>query len=169
MTTDHRDHSTEKESQPIAFQQHEVSESIRAHSTTADPDYIDQFTLTTNAAAIGSPEQWARASLEDAAGLKGQAIWRVLLGLRLAWRSSPEQVAYWPIVDRGDTWITLSSHSWMLTGSLVIEVDDDHASLATFIRYERSIGERIWTTVSANHRSLAPSLLRAAWNIQKVG
>ncbi|MFQ6397408.1 hypothetical protein ACLMAJ_28660 [Nocardia sp. KC 131] len=168
MTTDHPDHRIEEPSEQVVLQQHQISESTRTHSTIIDPEYVDQFILATNAAAVGSPEQWARAALEGVAGVMGQIVWRGLLGLRLEWKSAPGQVAHWPIVDRGDTWVTLGARSWMLSCNLVIEVDDEHASLATFIRFERPIGERVWKTVSARHRSLAPSLLRGAWNLRRA-
>ncbi|WP_431951799.1 hypothetical protein [Nocardia lijiangensis] len=144
------------------FQQHEIPDAIRALGTLADPDYIDVFTLVASDAANWSPEQWARAAFEDVAGLQGQFIWRVVLGLRLDSRRSAERVAGWRIADRGDNWITLAAPSWMLTGNLVIHIDGERLSLATLIDYDRRIAERIWTRLSAVHRSLAPGLLRDA-------
>lgn len=144
------------------FQQYEIPEAILALATVADPDYIDLFTLVTPDAAVWSPEQWARAAFEDVAGLQGQFIWRVLLGMRLASRRSPAHVAGWDIADRGDGYITLAARSWMLTGNLVVRIDGDRLSLATIIDYDRRIAKPIWTRLSAIHRSLAPGLLHDA-------
>ncbi|MET8777307.1 hypothetical protein ABZV58_20070 [Nocardia sp. NPDC004654] len=144
------------------FQQHQIPEAILALATIPDPDYIDLFTLVTGDAGDWSPEQWARAAFGDVAGLQGQFIWRVLLGIRLAWRRSPDHVAGWRIAARGDNWITLAAPSWMLTGNLVVHIDGEHLSLATIIDYDRPIAERIWGRLSAVHRSLAPGLLRDA-------
>jgi hypothetical protein len=47
-------------------------------STLAKPDYVDLFTVTTSAAADRSPEQWARAGVEDAAGSQGNSSNRFL-------------------------------------------------------------------------------------------
>jgi len=74
---------------PIVFQQHDVPAVIRPRSSLARVDYVDLFTVVTDGAAGASPEQWARAGLEDAAGLAGQFVWRVLCGLRLERRPSP--------------------------------------------------------------------------------
>ena len=59
---------------------------------------------TTSAAADRSPEQWARAGVEYAVGLAGQFVWRVVLGLRLERRSSPDHVGGWKIVIAATVW-----------------------------------------------------------------
>ncbi|MGI5222519.1 hypothetical protein [Nocardia sp. CA-290969] len=150
---------------PVAFQQPDIGESVGAHTALTDYHYADQFTLVINAAEIGTPEEWARAALDTVAGIKGQLIWRGLLGLRLARRSAPGQVAGWAIVDRGDSWITLAARSWMLTGNLVVEAVQESVSLATFVRYERPIGERVWTRAAHGHRRFAPTLLPDAQRV----
>lgn len=147
-------------------QQHDIPQAVRALSPT-DPDYIDVFTLITHDASHRSPEQWARAAFEDVAGLQGQFIWRVLLGLRLQRRASPDHVAGWRIADRSDRGIRLEAHSWMLTGHLVVQVDDEQVSLATIVRYDRPIAARIWSPLSSVHRRLAPGLLRDAHKVQQ--
>ncbi|NKY56350.1 hypothetical protein HGA15_09320 [Nocardia flavorosea] len=134
----------------------------------ADYHYADQFVLPTKADATGTPEEWAHVALGEVAGRGGQLIWRGLLGLRLARRSAPEQVAGWPIVERGDTWITLAAPSWMLTGNLVFEVGAESVSLVTFIRYERPIGKWIWTRAARAHRRLAPGLLADAQRVLRT-
>ena len=150
---------------PTTHQQHPVPESIRTLGALTDLDYIDLFTLTTADAADWSPEQWARAMFVDVAGLGGQFIFRVLLGMQLAWRRSPDHVAGWRITGRGDDWIRLAARSWMVTGRLVVRVVDGEVSLATCVRYDRPIGARVWTVLSAKHRAVAPDLLQEAHDV----
>ena len=146
----------------VVEQQHNVPETVRSLSTLAKQDYLDLFTVTAGAAADGSPEHWARAGIDDAAGLAGQLIWRVLLGLRLERRPSPDHVAGWKIVDRGDSWIVLEAASWFLTAQIVVQVGDGQVSVATFIRYDRPVAALVWPPLSACHRQAMPGLLRHA-------
>jgi hypothetical protein len=152
---------------PTVFQQRNVPEAIRSLSTLASPDYVDLFTVTTSETEGASPEQWARAAVE-AAGLGGQFVWRVLCGLRLEWRPSPDNVGGWRIADRGDGWIRLEAASWFMTAHLVLEVDDGHLSVATFIRYDRPIAALVWPPLSAGHRLLMPGLLRGTAKVMRI-
>ncbi|MFE3445105.1 hypothetical protein ACFXNW_18910 [Nocardia sp. NPDC059180] len=160
--TDHVEAADRRDDGSNAFQEHDIPADIRALSTITDPDYIDLFVLRTDAASAGTPQQWARAALDDVAGLAGQFIWRVLLGLRLSSRRSPTHIAGWPIAGSGENWVVLEAHSWMLTGNLIIRVDDTQVWLATMIRYDRWLAEPLWNTLAAKHRSVAPALLRDA-------
>lgn len=136
----------------------EIPTAISDLCTFDPPDYGDLFTLA--GAVSGTPETWARTAFEDIAGVKGQLIFRVLIGLRLKWRRSPEHVAGWRIGGRGDGWIRLEARGPLMDGQLVIVVEDGEVSLGTFMRYRRRLGRRIWTRLSAVHRSKAPWLLR---------
>jgi hypothetical protein len=147
---------------PTVVQQRNVPEAIRSLSTLPKPDYVDLFTVTTSAAADRSPEQWARAGVEDAAGLAGQFVWRVLLGLRLGRRPSPDHVGGWKIGDRGDSWIRLEAASWFLTAQIVVQVDGGQVSVATFIQYDRRMAALVWPPLSIGHRQAMPGLLRRA-------
>jgi predicted oxidoreductase len=150
---------------PTVLQQHNISDEIRSLSTMDRHDYVDVFSITTSAAEDWSPEQWARAGVDFAAGLAGQFIWRVLLGLRLDRRSSPDNVAGWKVVDRGDGLIVLEAASWFLTAQVVVRVGDGQVTIATFIRYDRAIGALVWSPLSIGHRRAAPGLLRQAVRI----
>lgn len=162
-----RDGSHESDSAPTVLQQQDIPEAIRALSTIADPDYVDLFTLRTSSARDRSPEQWARAVFEDALGyVKGFLIWRVIIGLRLKRRGSPDCVAGWEIADRGEDWLRMAAHSWMLTAHLVFQTDDEQVSLATFIRYNHPVAARAWPRLSRKHRAAAPALLREAHRAQ---
>ncbi|MFD0268789.1 hypothetical protein ACFVGY_19795 [Streptomyces sp. NPDC127106] len=163
-----RDEANRTDVELTVRRQHDIPPAIRALGP-ADPDYIDVFTLLTHDASHRSPEQWARAAFEDVAGLPGQFIWRVLLGLRLQRRAAPDHLAGWKIADRCDRWIRLEAHSWMLTGHLVVQVGDEQVSMATILCYDRPMGARIWSLLSAVHRRLAPGLLRDAHRVQQPG
>ena len=145
---------------PTVFQQPNVPKAIRSLSTLDSPDYVDLFTITTDGAAGRSPEQWARAGVEDAAGLAGQFVWRVLCGLRLRRRPSPDYIGGWKIADRGDNWIRLEAVSWFMTAHIVVQVEVGQLSLATFIRYDQPMAALVWPPLSAGHRLAMPGLLR---------
>src|SRR5215510_11697499 len=145
---------------PTVLQQRDVPGTIRSLSTMTRPDYVDLTCRDGEEVASRSPEQWARAAVE-AAGLAGQFVWRVLCGLRLEWRPSPDYVGGWKIADRGDSWVRLEAASWFMTAHLVLEVDDGQLSVATFIRYDRPMAALVWPPLSAGHRLLMPGLLRS--------
>ena len=153
---------------PTVSQQRDVPEAIRSLSTLANPDYVDLFTITTDQATGRSPAQWARAGVEDAAGLAGQFVWRVLCGLRLERRLSPGYVGGWKIADRGNSWIRLEAASWFMTAHLVVRVDDGQLSVATFIRYDRPIAGLFWPPLSAGHRLAMPGLLRQTVRAMRI-
>ncbi|HEY9374150.1 DUF2867 domain-containing protein [Streptomyces sp.] len=150
--------------EPTVRQLREVPGEIRTLAP-AGTGYADVFVLTTPDAAHRSPEQWARALFHDVAGLQGQFVWRVLLGLRLRRGTSAELVAGWRIAERREGSIRLEARSWMLTGHLVVEVSEDSVSLATAVRYLRPAAARVWPPLAAIHRRLAPDLLRDAHRV----
>jgi hypothetical protein len=147
---------------PLVVQQRDVPAAIRSLTAMASPDYVDVFAVTTSKAASASPEQWARAGIEEAAGDAGQFVWRVLLGLRLERRPSSDRVGGWKIADRGDRWIRLEAGSWFLTAHLVVQADDREVTVATFIRYDRPLAAFVWPPLSVGHRKAMPGLLRRA-------
>jgi hypothetical protein len=144
---------------PSVTQRRNIPEVIRALSGMDRPDYLDLFTATTNGGADATPAQWSRTAIEDVAGLRGQFIWRGVLGLRLKSGPSTERVGGGKIADRGEDWLRLEACSWFLTAHLVIRLHDEHLSVGTFIRYDRPIAALIWVPVSAVHRRLMPVLL----------
>jgi hypothetical protein len=148
------------------LQQSNVPESVRSLSTLTKQDYVDLFTVTTSAATVRSPEQCARAGIEDAAGVGGQFVWRAILRLRLERR--PDHVAGWKIVDRGDDWIVLEAASRAMTAQIVVRVSDDQLSVATFMRYDRPIAALVWPVLANVHRRAMPGLLRHTARLLEV-
>ncbi|WP_411136441.1 DUF2867 domain-containing protein [Streptomyces sp. C10] len=141
---------------------HSIPGSLRALSSLSHIDYVDVFTLRTDADAGTTPERWARAMFGDVPSVAEQVIWRGLLGLRLSRGRSPETVAGWKIAERGEDWIRLETASWFLTGNLLVQATEGRVSLGTFLRYDRRLGHCVWPVLSAVHRRLAPGLLRDA-------
>jgi hypothetical protein len=139
---------------------HNVPASVRALSSLPDCDYVDYFTLATDADA--TPEQWARAMFGDVPSRAEQLIWRGLLQLRLSPGRSPATVAGWRIGGRGPDWIRLEAASWFLTGNLLVNTADRRVSLTTVLRYDRRLGHRLWPSLAALHRRLVPGVLRGA-------
>ncbi len=141
-----------------------VPESARALSSVADADYVDHFSLVTDAETDtdATPEQWARAMFGDVPGIGQQLIWRGLLQLRLSRGRSPATVAGWRIGGRGPDWLRLEAASWFLTANLIVRTADGRVSLTTVLRYERRMGRLVWPRLSAVHRRLIPGVLRGA-------
>jgi hypothetical protein len=140
----------------------DIPETIRAHDTLASPDYVDVFTAPASGARDRSPEEWARAVLEETpTGRAALVLWRSL-GLRLGPRPSAEHVQGWKIAARGDDWIRLETASWFMTAHGIVHVDDRQLSVALFIRYDHPIASLVWMPVSARHRRAVPVMLRQA-------
>ena len=139
-----------------------MPEAIRSLDTLARPDYVDLITVTTSGVTDKSPEEWARAALEDTpTGRSAPRLWR-LLGLRLGPRPSPDYVQGWKIAARGDHWIRVEAASWYMTAHAVVHVEDPKVSVALFIRYDRPIAAFICPPVSVVHRRAVPVMLRQA-------
>lgn len=149
------------DSAPTVVRRHDIPEAIRALDVLPS-DYVDLFVATTPDAARTTPEGWARAALDEASAAGRFMAWRVALGLRLESQPSPEHVAGWKVVDRGDTWIRIEARSWFMTANIAFQVEEGNVSFATFIRYDNPVAKVVWTPVSAIHRRIAPDVLRAA-------
>jgi len=138
----------------------EAPERICELTTFADSDYVDVTTITTAEARKRSPEQWARAVMEQAPlGRRARMLWRPL-GLRLGPSGSSDHVQGWRIAQRGDDWIRVETGSWYMTAQAVCLVDDEHVSLALFLRYDRPIAALVWAAVGIMHRRAVPVMVR---------
>jgi hypothetical protein len=141
---------------PTVHQELPVPPDVRELSPMADPGYVDAFTLTPGV-HDASPEQWARAMLDEVAGRQGQFIWRGLLGLHL--HDAPDRIAGWSVEQSDEHSVRLEARSWFLTGHLAVRVDGQRVTLATFIGYDRVVAGWVWGPLSRVHRRLAPGLL----------
>jgi hypothetical protein len=142
----------------------DVPEAVRALTTLSEPDYVDLFTVTTPVATDRSPEQWARAVLEqaDLSRRNARRFWR-LIGLRLGPSGSPDHVQGWKIAARGDNWLRVETASWYLTAQAVCLVEDDQVSLSLSLRYDkRPVAALVWALVSSPHQRAVPVMLHQA-------
>ena len=142
-----------------------VPRAVRVIDSLTDPDYTDAFEADTSSARPRSPEQWARATFEDApAAMRWflRASWRAGLGLRLGPRRSPDHVLGWRILDRATDSVTLEVRSWFLHCHLVFWLDGTKLLFSTSIRYKRKIGAVIWPPASILHRRIVPYALQHA-------
>ena len=144
------------------LQREEAPESIRSVAAVRDADYIDIFSIATDGVPDASPERWARAGVDHAAGSVGQFVWRVILRLRLRGGNAADRIAGWRIVERGDDWISLEAASTLLTANIVVRAGDGQVTFATCIRYDRPLAGPFWRPLSAVHRAAMPGLLRTA-------
>jgi hypothetical protein len=140
----------------------DVPEAISRVNTLANPDYVDVFTIASREAKDHSPEEWARAALENTpTGRSAPILWGSI-GLRLGPRPSSQHVQGWSITGSAEDWIRLEAASWFMTANAVVKVDDGQVSAALFVRYDRPIAAVIWPPVSVMHRRAMPRLLRQA-------
>jgi hypothetical protein len=148
-----------------------VPEPIRSLRGVDRVDYADLFTLHTTAATNWSPEQWARAVLEDGQAARRFAFipWRVLLGLRLGPSHAPSYVHGWKIAATGEDWIRLEAASWLMTCHAVAHIAEGHVSVALFVRYDQPIAARWWPVLSVVHRRSMPVILHQGLQVLASG
>jgi hypothetical protein len=154
---------------PTVLWQRNVPEAIRSRDTLTSPDYADIFTATTSPATGRSSEQWARAVLEGGPvplRLFVPFAQRLLLGLRLEPRPSSDYLLGWRIADRGDSWLRIEAASWFLTAHIIIQLDGEQLSFATFVSYDRRLAALVWPPVSIIRRQVGFALMRHALRAQ---
>jgi hypothetical protein len=146
----------------------EVPRSVRSLTSLADPDYIDLFTVTTPGARNRSPDEWARAVLEQTplARRNARVLWR-LMGLRLGPQSSPDHVQGWRISARGDNWLRAETASWYMTAQAVCLIEEGSVSASLSLRYDHPVAVLVWAVVSASHQRAMPIMLRQAVKAQE--
>jgi hypothetical protein len=147
----------------------DVPETIRALGALADADYVDIVTATADEIPSGTPEELARQALSAVPRSLLSfvpLVQRCLLGLRLELRPSPDHLLGWKIAERGEGWVRIEAASWFLTGHVVMHVEGQQVSFASFIRYDRWLAAFVWPPVSLIHRQVALALVRGAIRAQ---
>ncbi|RDI51590.1 DUF2867 domain-containing protein [Nocardia mexicana] len=130
----------------------------------AAADYASAFDVSASSSQR-TPEQWARQVFEHApAAMRGflQLGWRLVLGLRLGPKSSPEHVLGWRIANRGANFVVLESHSRIMAAQNIVMTGDSTVTWATFVRFDRRIARPIWAAVKPFHHLAIPYLLGRA-------
>ncbi|MGI8879165.1 MAG: DUF2867 domain-containing protein [Jatrophihabitans sp.] len=141
-----------------------LSEIIRAANTLADPDYASAFQVRVGTQSL-TPGRWARITLEEAPrALRWFVLcgWRVILGLRLGHRGSPDHVLGWKIQSTAPDWLALEACSALITAHKVLRVEGRNLTAATFVRFERRWSRAIWAIVAPVHHRTESLLLRIA-------
>lgn len=142
-----------------------VPDTIRALDTIEHPDYTDLVTGTVSTTPTRTPEQWLRLMLSGVPRgllLAVPLIQRVALGLRLELKPSPDHIIGWKITERGEKHIRIEATSWFLTGHVIVHVDHDQLSFASFVRYDRKPAAIIWPPISLIHRQVVLAVVRSA-------
>lgn len=112
-----------------------------------------------------SSEQWARDLWEGApAPLRWFMVvgWRVVLGLRLGPRPSPEHILGWRIVERRPEETVCRLESRLLTARNTFRAADGRLTWSTYVSYRRTPARLIWPPLSLVHRALVRDRLRRA-------
>jgi hypothetical protein len=142
----------------------DVPEAIRSLGALADANYADIVTATIDRQPDGTPEQWIQAALS---GLpRGLLMFipfvqRAFLGLRLTLRPSPDHLLGCKIAHRDQHWLRIEASSWFLTGHVVMHIEGERISFASFIRYDRPLAALVWPPISLIHRQVALTLMRS--------
>lgn len=143
-----------------------VPEVVRAADTMAAPDYVDGFSVAVRAGGPArSPEEWARAVFDGAPRAMYQFVvvgWRVVLGLRLGPRPSPDYVIGWRIADRGENWLRIETDSKILQAHIVFRLDQGQLTFSTSVRFVRRRARLVWSALTPVHVVVIPILLRSA-------
>lgn len=142
----------------VVLQQRNISERIQTLSTLGRIDYSDVATITTDVSA--TPEEWARAIVEHAAGQFGQIFWRAI-GIRLK-PASEGHIGGWRIAAVDDDSIVLETAAFYAAINAVLEVGPDRVSLALLARYDHAFANLALPPVTLVHRRGIPKLLHAA-------
>jgi hypothetical protein len=144
---------------PDVIQDRDLTDELRSVSTLGRIDYVDVATLKTSVRA--TPEAWARAVIEHAAGAPAQVFWRAI-GVRLEPAGSPGCIGGWRIAARGDDWIVLETATWYATINAVGQLSERGVSLALLVRYDRPFARIAAPPITLFHRRGIAMLLRKA-------
>lgn len=147
----------------------------RVHSVAApDPpsglgpyDYADAFVLDLEEPDDRPTEEWLRVGLEQAPRVLRtfvRAVWRAVLGFRLAPEGAPDHILGWRVVVNEHDATVLETSSSIMRGVLVARrTAPTRATLATYLEYRRpALARVLWTVIGPAHRALAPILLTRA-------
>lgn len=110
-----------------------------------------------------SSEEWAREAWEGAPVVLRWfmlAGWRVVLGLRLGPRPSPEHILGWRIVHQPADETVCHLRSGFLDAYNSFRRIDDRLAWSTFVTYERPVARVLWPPTSLVHRAVVRVALR---------
>jgi hypothetical protein len=129
------------------------------------PDFACAYEVAIALGDVRSTEQWARAAWEGAP-VPVQwfmlAGWRVVLGLPLGPRRSPDHILGWRIVARVPDETICQLRSRLVDAHNVFRKRDGALVWSTLVTYEGRAARVIWPPVSMLHRLLVRIALRRA-------
>jgi hypothetical protein len=150
---------------PETVRQIAVPPDARALSTLARVDYADAFTLQCHLPRRRSPEQWARAILEDApAAMRSRLLagWSAL-GLKLGSPRSDRLILGWEIVRRTDDFVLLGAGSRIgMPAQLLFKREPGGLLFATLVQQDNPVVRALWAGTESVHVSVVRQLLQDA-------
>ena len=139
--------------------------SARALTTLPRLDYTDTFFVETDAVNDLTPEQWARAALEDAPEHTRRALrfgWTVL-GARLGSTRDPRRILGWEVRHSSEEYALLGGMSILgFDAELLFTREPKGFLFATLMTHNTLLARLLWARIEAGHRRVVRSLLRQA-------
>jgi hypothetical protein len=127
----------------------------------AKVDYADAFEIARSPNDLRTPEQWARAGMEDGSPSLpvGRLAHRWLLGFRLGPSPSPDHVFGWPIASSTPEQLHLRVEGSLMTGHMVWRLLPDRLVWTTSLEFHNPAAAGVWAVLGNVHRSAVPGVL----------
>ena len=138
-------------------------------STGRRPDFACAYEVDIATGDDRTSERWARNAWEGAsAPLRWFMLvgWRLVLGLRLGPRTSPDHILGWQITDRTPNRTVCQLSSPFLRASNTFCQEGGRLVWSTEVIYDRGIARVIWPPVSLLHRPLVRLALQRAARVR---
>jgi hypothetical protein len=137
----------------------------RALCSLARIDYADAFLLETGPGDDRTPEEWARAILEDApTAVRSKLLlgWSAI-GLKVANGHSARSVLGWDVRASGLEFVLLGADSRIgMPGELLFMPGRDALVFATFVQQNNPIARAVWAATESTHVPVVRDLLEQA-------
>ncbi|MER5785903.1 DUF2867 domain-containing protein [Streptomyces mobaraensis] len=142
----------------------EVPQSLRKTEEFTDPHYASAYAIAVDDAHSRTPEQWARAAIEEAPAALRFFLrfgWTKVLGLRMGPKSgSAEHVLGWRITDSTPNTLTMDGHSGLFSAYNVVLTEDSTLVWATAQHFKGRGAGLLWGLARPVHQIAVPYLLR---------
>lgn len=126
---------------------------------TVEPDYVDSFTLATD--AVFSPREWLHECFEQGIPRSGRdLIFGHFLSLHTKPDGTPATIAGWQVEAEDARNLTITARGRHLEANLVAETLEEGVRLTTALHYHNRLGRLLWKCLGPVHRRLIPRVLR---------
>jgi hypothetical protein len=150
---------------PGGVRQVQVPAAARRLSTLARLDYADAFVVDTRRAQDRTPEQWARAVLEDAPVVVRGALrgtWSAL-GFQLGPPGSDRHVLGWEVRRGTVDFVLLGARSRIgMPAELLLERRQQTLLFCTFVQKKNPLARAAWAGTEPGHRPVVRYVLEQA-------